>query len=338
MKPISTAIRTSVVQLALKGVSTRNIARELSISRQSVSNVMKKSGQDMPKKLYGRPRKLGVRDERKLVRWLATGSCRSAVEASRRIEHEEGIKISVSSVNNALIRNGLNGRVRRKKPLLRKKHRQRRYAFALKYRQWNMDQWKHVVWSDESKFNVFASDGRQYCWRRVGDQLRDHHTQPTVKHGGGSIMVWRCITWEGVGHLCRINNGLDAELYRNILEDEFLGTLDWYGLNKDEITFQHDNDPKHTARSTKQWLDEQEINVLTWPAQSPDLNPIEHVWNEVGRRIRNWPMRPSSKDSLWEIMQEVWNGIEVEFCRKLISSMPNRLADVRKVKGGYTVW
>jgi hypothetical protein len=253
-------------------------------------------------------------------------------------ERNERINFSVSSVKRALNRNGLNGRVRRKKPLLNKKHRQRRYSFALRYRKWKVDQWKYVVWSDESKFNVFGSDGRQYCWRRPGEQLHDHHIQPTVKHGGGSIMVWGCMTWQGVGYLCRIDGGLDAELYKNILEDELMATLDWYGLEKESIFFQHDNDPKHTAITTKKWLEDNGINVLMWPAQSPDLNPIEHLWNEVDRRLRNYPRKPSSKDELWELIQEIWNGIETEFCQKLISSMVQRLVDVRRAKGGYTAW
>ena len=146
------------------------------------------------------------------------------------------------------------------------------------------------------------------------------------------------MTWHGVGYLCRIDGGLDAELYQKILGDELQSTLNWYGLRKDDIFFQHDNDPKHMAISTKKWIKDHNINVLGWPSQSPDLNPIEHLWNEVDRRLRNNTKRLTSKESLWEMLQEVWEGIEPEFCQKLISSMPNRLADVHKVKGGYTCW
>jgi hypothetical protein len=66
------------------------------------------------------------------------------------------------------------------------------------------------------------------------------------------------------------------------------------------------------------------------------LNPIEHLWNELDRRIKNWPVRATSKESLWVILQDVWNGIKPEFCQKLIFSMPDTLSDVRKIKGGYT--
>jgi len=146
------------------------------------------------------------------------------------------------------------------------------------------------------------------------------------------------MSWEGVGFLCWIDNGLDAELYQSILGDELIKTIDWYGLDKASIFFQHDNDPKHTARSTKEWLEDNEIKVLGWSSQPPDLNPIEHLWNEVDLRISNYPRKASSKETLWEILQEVWNGIEPEVCQKLILTMPKRLGDVCSAKGGYTFW
>ena len=76
---------------------------------------------------------------------------------------------------------------------------------------------------------------------------------------------------------------MDAQLYQNILEDELMVTIDWYKLDKESIFFQHDNNPKHTAHSTKKWLKDNNIKTLEWPPQSPDLSPIEHIWNEVDR-------------------------------------------------------
>src|SRR5262249_55438079 len=98
--------------------------------------------------------------------------------------------------------------------------------------------------------------------KKLGEPLRDAHIKPTLKHGGGSIMVWGCITSHDIGNLCRIDGGLDAKLYQSIFKDEFLGTLDWYGLDRGDVVFQHDNDPKHTANSTREWLREKQVNVL----------------------------------------------------------------------------
>ena len=118
-------------------------------------------------------------------------------------------------------------------------------------------------------------------------------------------MVWGCFTSLGVGHLCHIDGGLDGDLYRRILNEDFLGTLQWYGLSVGDIIFQHDNDPKHTAKKTIEWLEENDVEVLPWPSQSPDLNPIEHLWNEVECRLRGLSDHATSREDLWAKLQMV---------------------------------
>lgn len=151
-------------------------------------------------------------------------------------------------------------------------------------------------------------------------------------------MVWGCMTWHGVGYLTKIDNGLDAELYCQILDDEYTATLQYYNLTKDSTIFQHDNDPKHTANRTKQHLKNRKIQILDWPAQSPDMNPIEHLWHEVKKRIKQSPEKISGKDDLWDLITNVWNGIEPEICQTLYRSMTKRINDLYDANGGYTRW
>jgi hypothetical protein len=95
--------------------------------------------------------------------------------------------------------------VKRKRPFLSKKHRRERMDFAITHQDWTVEDWKTVVWSDETKINRFGSDGRKWVWKRAGEGLSDRLVQGTQKYGGGSLMMWGCMLWEGVGYACKID-------------------------------------------------------------------------------------------------------------------------------------
>ena len=100
--------------------------------------------------------------------------------------------------------------------------------------------------------------------------------------------------------------------------------------------FQHDNDPKHTAKCTTNFLLNAGIEVLDWPPQSPDLNPIEHMWEWFKRKLSDYSNPPSSIHQLWLHIEDVWNTITKEECLRLIDSMPRRIEMVLRTKGGHT--
>ena len=142
--------------------------------------------------------------------------------------------------------------------------------------------------------------------------------------------------WEGIGYICKIERKMNGEVYEFILKNELMKTLEYYNQEVDDILFQHDNDSKHTCKRVKKWIENQELEVLDWPAQSPDLNPIEHLWFHLKTKLRKYEEAAGGIEELWRRAEIEWEKIPKEKCQKLIESMPRRVAAVLRTKGRYT--
>jgi len=157
-----------------------------------------------------------------------------------------------------------------------------------------------------------------------------------MKYGGGSLIMWGFMTSKGVGYSCRIDGRMDSQLYTRILGDEFMDTLKYYKFQKDRIIFQQDNDAKHTSKIAKKWFEDNVIHVLDLPSQSPDLNPIKHLWAHLKRQLSTYDIEPNGVHELWDRIVVQRDKIPADVCVDLISSMPKRVECVIKAKGGYT--
>jgi Transposase/DDE superfamily endonuclease len=258
------------------------------------------------------------------------------VDVTKALQDVINQPLSVETTRRYLKKAGMKAVVKKKKPLLTARHKKERMDFALAHKDWTVEDWKRVVWSDETKINRLGSDGRKWAWKKEGEGLSDRLVSGTVKFGGGSVMVWGCMMWEGPGYTCKIDGRMDGDLYVRILEDELQKSLEYYGKNPDDIIFQQDNDPKHTCKKAKEWFRDHEMDPLPWPAQSPDLNPIEQLWTHLKKRLADYERPPSGMLELWERIEAEWDKIDPKVCQNLIESMPRRVQAVIQAKGGYT--
>jgi transposase len=318
------------------GLHEAEIAEKFGLHRTTVVRIVKKYAKSEAyydvKPKSGRPRKFKANDVRMAVRALARTDAHDVADLQRKYFPD----INAQTIRTRLQACGLRAYVRRTKPFLTEAHKQKRLEWAEAHADWSADDWKAVVFSDESKFNIFGSDGRSWCWRRQGEEFDERYTKKVVKHGGGHVMVWGCITAEGLGRISRIDGNMDATLYVEILNDDFLGTLSDLAINKTSIYFQQDNDPKHTSNLAKEWFQKKKVDKLDWPANSPDMSIIEHVWDYLDRRVRTRTSLPRNRTELWDALVEEWGNVEEDYITRLYESMPRRVQALLDAKGGHT--
>lgn len=331
-----TSFKNQIIKLHSKGLSYRKIANRLEISFSTVRNIIKKfrtTGSVLNKPRSGRPSKLNEREQRSIHRRVERDPTSSAASIAEEIASTSNTTFCLQTVRNVIHKYNYYGRVQRKKPFISEINRKKRLEFAKIYVNKDLEFWKDVIFSDESKFNIFGSDGRKYVWRRPNTEFQARHVRPTVKHGGGSVLVWGCMSWNGVGNLTFIDGIMNAEKYVDILRHNLKSSAEKLGI-KDTFLFQQDNDPKHTANKTKEWMLYNVPRQLKTPPQSPDINPIEHLWYLLDLKVRK--NKISSKAVLKETLAEEWRKIGQDVTQNLVSSMPRRLQAVIDANGTVT--
>jgi len=283
----------------------------------------------------GRPKAASELEKKMLARMSEADRTKTAPDLQSELNLATNKNISVSTTQRILRDKGLMGRISARKPLLRPANKVKRLQWAKEHVRWTPAQWERVLWTDESKFELFGSKRRVYVRRRIGERMNEKCVTKTPKHGGGSVMVWGCFAGEIVGDLVQIEGNLNKEGYHRILSRHALPS--GRRLVGEDFVFQQDNHPKHTSKLCQNYLkkkmEQTILSIMMWPPQCPDLNPIELLWDELDRALRK--LRPKNKKELFNAILTAWKSIKRETLKILLHRMPRACKAVIKSRGGY---
>lgn len=313
---------------ALRGenLSNRQIARKIERSSCVVNNYLRNTEN------YGKNRRgrtamaTTLRERRAIIREASNSS-----ETARKIKERVGATASVRTVQRVIKKCPHLKRLKlRKKPQLSPQHREARLQFARDHENW-VEEWKNIIFSDEKKFNLDGPDGYRYYYH----DLRKEQRYLSRRHsGGGGVMVWAAISSRGPVDLVTIEGKQTAQKYLELISQQKANIDLLFG--DDYWVYQHDNAPIHTAGIINNWFTENNIEVLQWPALSPDLNIIENLWGWLVKEVYAGGRQFETKEQLIGAIRETWNDIPRNLIVSLFNSIPRRVSAVIEQMGGHT--
>lgn len=329
---VSSTIKWQVIGMFKCNKSQREIASALNVSKTCVSQTIAKyreSGNVHDRPRSGRPKVTSPRDDRVLGR-LAKQSRNASVPVLRtRLQEISGKNVSAMTVSRRLREQGLHSYMAIRKPLQTAVSRKNRRIWCRQKKNWGMERWGKVLFSDECRFELY-SRRRIRVRRTPTEKFLPECLSSAVQQGGGSIMVWGCISMKGTGFIRFTDGSIDSKEYIETMKDTMLPSA--RKLHGGYYVFQQDNAPCHRSRLSMQWFEENDVPLLPWPARSPDLNPIENVWSYMGAKLAQ--SRPKTIHELRTMTSLIWSDISIEHCQNLIRSMPTRVKQCLKAAGG----
>jgi hypothetical protein len=213
-----------------------------------------------------------------------------------------------------------------------------RLEFAKAHEKWTNGDWAKVIFADEASFEIGKRVGQVRVWRRPNEKYLLPCLAPSFTSGRSSVMVWGAITATTRSPLIQLPKGerSGADFVRNVY-DACLGDF-WPGHpDSANMTLLEDGAPVHRCRVTSEWRNAKGLQKLKWPANSPDLNPIENLWYLIKAKVEAAP-RAHTPDEMFTMVKGEWEKCTQTYIASLIGSMPERVAAVIAAKGGSTRW
>jgi transposase len=322
--------RWSIIALHKDGQKRRVIASKIHCSLNTVShwiNYHKQHGTVAEEHRSGRKRKT---DENTNINIALTAEVETFI-TPKMIKRQLDLPVSHHTVRRRLDEVGLFGRVSRKEFPFSPDHIRQRLSFANGYMNWTEEKWGEIMFSDETHIHL-GQRGQIWAQRPAG-KAYDYEYMSHKESHPDRVSIWGCFCSKGVGGIEVFTDVLDAPLMQHILATH-LKTSFARLLPGKELWLLQDNDPKHCSRIVHKWLHDAGIDLIDFPPYSPDLNPIENLWNDLKRRVEQH--NACNIEELTQVLYDEWYATSTDFLAKLAESMPRRCQLVVENEGHKT--
>ena len=310
------------------------ISSTLNIPRSTVRRTI--SHPRTPQKPQGRRPLLDTPKRQRLVR-------RATIDGyHRRLSYPEiaaleGLQACRRTLTAAFEKERYFRRVATEKPLLTEKHMRDRLEWARIHVHWNDWQWARVIWTDECSI-ACGSFGQVYITRRAEEKYLPACCVPKFR-GYSAYMIWGCITSYGKGPLVVFEKEwgtINGQVYRQHIVPVIHDFKRYHSASVQVPILMEDGASSHTAKDTVALHEQLGVLRMKWPANSPDLNPIENVWRilkyRIGKRF------PKTAEEVRQYAQEEWAKLELSDFSKYVHNMRERCQAVIAANGGHTKW
>jgi transposase len=324
--------RRDILVLRRRGDSYAEIAQFLDITERAVQYTCTTKYATPQHKKAGRPSKLSSEEVEHLLEYIKTSkqTRRMTYQALKDALYPDREEIGPQAIKYALHKRGYFRRIALRKPPISEKNRISRLEWAHEHLHWSEEQWYQVLWTDETWVTA-GKHRKTWVTRCAGEELDPTCIVERVQRKSG-WMFWGCFAGTTKGPYVfweKDWGSITAASYQQHTVPVIAG---WIQMNS-YLFLMQDNAPGHAAQETRQDLLERGVRVIFWPAFSPDLNPIETVWNRMKDYIELHYPEKMSYDALRAAVIEAWHQIGQDLLYDLVKSMPARCAAVIAANG-----
>ncbi|CAF4645019.1 unnamed protein product [Rotaria sp. Silwood2] len=326
--------KIEIKSLLENGFGQQYIARQLNVSQKCVFGVAQKLKQNLP--LFnsvgqGRKKATTKAEDQYLLKIMKQDRTKSSQMLAAEWNSSNGKQLCASTVRRRLINMGYKSYTTKRKPLRTPDQIKQRLKFANDHKHW-LKEWQNIIWSDEAHFEVLNRKNRTFVRRLKSESNEPFNFVPRVQGGGGSVSVWGCMSGGARGPLVTYTGRLNGPAYVKVIEEALPMFIEnTFDAPNNNWAYMHDNALAHRSKYTADWFENNHINVLEWPSNSPDMNPIENVWDYMDKQLRK--LKPTNVGQLQEMIGKLWCGFTPIRCQQLVNSMPRRVQQCILARG-----